>query len=204
MSHPSSEVSVFKPTNELIQIFGNPALVGSEKIEDYEKFFAKVASAIKPSDIIGWLFMKDVTDWSWEIRRERIIKAETIKYYQKEIVAELIKSELAPSGQYETAYFRIFKAGADLASWASDPKARAEIDQELAAKGYDASFILAQAYMRGAAEIEAIDKRIAFHEQRRSAALKDAGIWSDRLLRRLDQAMPGVIEGEFTEAVEQD
>jgi hypothetical protein len=58
--------------------------------------------------------------------------------------------------------------------------------------------------MRGAAEIEAIDKRIAFHEQRRSAALKDAGIWSDRLLRRLDQAMPGVIEGEFTEAVEQD
>ncbi|SRR5713101_106275 len=117
---------------------------------------------------------------------------------------ELIKSELAPSGQYETAYFRIFKAGADLASWASEPKARAEIDQELAAKGYDASFILAQAYMRGAAEIEAIDKRIAFHEQRRSAALKDAGIWSDRLLRRLDQAMPGVIEGEFTEAVEQD
>jgi hypothetical protein len=72
----------------------------------------------------------------------------------------------------------------------------------LAAKGYDASYVLAQAYMRGAAQIEAIDKRIAFHEQRRSAALKDAGIWSDRLLRRLEQPVPEVIEGEFTEAAE--
>jgi hypothetical protein len=32
--------------------------------------------------------------------------------------------------------------------------------------------------------------------------LKDAGIWSDRLLRRLDQATSEVIEGEFTEAAE--
>jgi hypothetical protein len=202
MSHTSSEVSVFEPTNELIQIFGNPALVGSEKLEDYEKFFARVATAIRPPDTVGWLFMKDVADWSWEIRRERIIKAETIKYYQKEIVAELIKSELAPSGQFDTAYFRIFQAAAELALWKSDPKARAEIDEKLAAKGYDASYILAQAYMRGATQIEAIDKRIAFHEQRRSAALKEAGIWSDRLQRQLERSIPEVIEGEFTEATE--
>jgi hypothetical protein len=202
VSHTSSEVSVFKPTNELVQIFGNPALVGAEKPEDYEKFFARVVSAMKPSDAIGWLFTKDVADWSWEIRRERIIKAETIKYYQKEIVGELIKSELDPSDQFDTAYFRIFMAGAELAQWATDPEARTGLDQELAAKGYDASFVLAQAYVRGAVQIEAIDKRIAFHEQRRSAALKDVGIWSDRLLRRLDQATSEVIEGEFTEAAE--
>jgi hypothetical protein len=90
-----------------------------------------------------------------------------------------IKSELAPSGQSETAHFCIFQAAVELELWRSDPKARATIDEGLAAKGYDASYVLAQAYMRGAAQIEAIDKRIAFHEQRRSAALKDAGIWSD-------------------------
>ena len=204
MSQTSSEVAVFEPTNEFVQIFGTPALVGSEKLEDYERFFKNVASAMKPPDAIAWLFTKDVTDWSWEIRRERILKAETIKHYQKEIVGELIKSELAPSDWSDTAYFRIFEAGAELEAWASNPEVRAEIDKELAAKGYDASYILAQAYMRGAAQIEAIDKRIAFHEQRRSAALKDEGIWSDRLLRRLEQATPAVIEGEYTEAAEGD
>jgi hypothetical protein len=93
-------------------------------------------------------------------------------------------------------------AGAEHAQWATDPEARAALDKELAAKGYDASYVLAQAYVRGAVQIEAIDKRIAFHEQRRSAALRDAGLWSDRLVRQLDQASPEVIEGEFTEAAE--
>jgi hypothetical protein len=202
VSH-TSEISVFKPTNELVQIFGSPALAGAEKLEDYEKFFANVFSAMKPSDAIMWLFTKDVADWSWEIRRERSVKAEIAKYYYKEIVGELIKSELAPSDKFETAYFRVFQANSVLESWASDPKARAEIDQQLAAKGYEASFILAQAYLRSAAQIEAIDKRIAFYERRRSAALRDAGVWSDRLLRRLDEATPEVIEGEFTEAAKE-
>jgi hypothetical protein len=125
--------------------------------------------------------------------------SKTVEYYVKEIVGELIKSELAPSDQFENANFLVFEARANLASWASDQKVRAEIDQQLAAEGYDASYILAQAYMRGAAPIEAIDKRIAFYEQRRSAALKDAGIWSDEVRRRLDRATPEVIDGEFTE-----
>jgi hypothetical protein len=204
VSHTSSEVSVFKPVNELVQIFGSPALAGDEKLQDYERFFATIHAAMNPPDSVGWLFVKDVTDWSWEIRRERIIKAATIKYYVKEIIGELIKSELAPSDQFENANFLVFEAGESLSSWACDPKARAEIDQQLAAKGYDASYVLAQAYMRGAAPIEAIDKRIAFHELRRSAALKEAGIWSDVVLRRLEKAIPEVVDGEFTEAQEGD
>ena len=204
MSH-TSEISVFKPTNELVQIFGSPALAGAEKLEDYEKFFANVFSAMKPSDAIMWLFTKDVADWSWEIRRERSVKAEVAKYYYKEVVGELIKSELAPSDKFETAYFRVFQANSVLESWASDPKARAEIDQQLAAKGYEASFILAQAYLRSAAQIEAIDKRILrFMSDGVGAALRDAGVWSDRLLRRLDEATPEVIEGEFTEAAKEE
>lgn len=56
--------------------------------------------------------------------------------------------------------------------------------------------------MRGADKIEAIDKRIALHEDRRSAALRNAGIWSEGLQRRLDQATPEVIDGEFTDVAE--
>jgi hypothetical protein len=202
MDQSSSELSVFKPRNQLAQIFGDPALVGSEKREDYEKLAANIESAIKPPDAIGWLFMRDVTDWTWEIRRERILKGEVIKFYVKEIVAELIKSELGGEDRLDDAYFRIFIAEEKLAQWVTDPEDRADIDKELAAKGFDSSFILAQAYMKGADKFEAIDKRIAFHEQRRTAALREAGIWSDGLQRRLEQAAPEVIEGEFTTVAE--
>jgi hypothetical protein len=202
MDQSSSELSVFKPRNQLAQIFGDPALVGAEKREDYEKLAANIESAIKPPDAIGWLFMRDVTDWTWEIRRERILKGEVIKFYVKEIVAELIKSELGGEDRLDDAYFRIFIAEEKLAQWVTDPEDRADIDKELAAKGFDSSFILAQAYMKGADKFEAIDKRIAFHEQRRTAALREAGIWSDGLQRRLEQAAPEVIEGEFTTVAE--
>ncbi len=201
MSSAMSEVSVFKPTNELSEVFGEPALVGLEKREVYDGFLSLIASAIKPTDPIGWLLTKDVTDWSWEIRRERIIKVEIIKYYQKEVVAELIKA-LAPPGQFKTALYRIFQADADLTLWETDPEARIKIDGALAAKGYNASAILAQAYMRGATQIDAIDKRIAAYERRRNTALREAGLWNERLLQQLHQATTAVIEGEFTEAAE--
>jgi hypothetical protein len=201
MSHTASEVSVFTPTNELRQVFGEPALVGTEKLEVYDKLFLLMASAIRPTDPIGWLLTKDVTDWAWEMQREQAVKAETIKHYQKEVVAELIKT-LAPAGQLNATIYRIFRADYDLTSWAIDPKARAEIDEALAAKGHNAPSILAQAYMRGAAQIDAIDRRIAAYERRRNAALKEAGYWNEGLRRKLEQVTTAIIEGEYTDVAE--
>ena len=201
MSHTASEVSVFKPTNELRQVFGEPALVGSEKLEVYDEFLSLIASVIKPTDPVGYLLTKDITDWSWEMRREQAVKAEIIKHYQKEIVAELIKT-LAPAGQLNATMYRIFLAHDDLTLWATDPVSRAKIDEALAAKGHSAQNILAQAYIRGSTQIDAIDRRIAAYERRRNTALKEAGLWNEGLRRKLEQATSAIIEGEFTEAAE--
>jgi hypothetical protein len=201
MSDTASEVAVFKPTNELPQIFGEPALVGSEKFEVYDEFLSLITSVIKPTDPIGRLLAKDVTDWSWEMRREQAIKAEIIKYYQKEVVAELIKT-LVPPGQSRATMYRIFQAEMDLTLWATDPEGRAEIDKALAAKGYSAPSILAQAYMRGAAQIDAIDRRIASYERRRNTALREAGMWNESLRRKLEHATTAIIDGEFTNVAE--
>lgn len=202
MSDGVSEVSVFKPTNELSQVFGEPPLVGQEKREVYEGFLLSVASAIKPVDPIGWILTKDVTDLSWEIRRERYIKTEIVKYYQKQVVAELIKS-LALPGQFNAAVHRIFHADADLTAWETDPKARLKIEAALKENGHSSSAIMAQAYMRGATQMDAIDRRIAGYERRRDAALREAGLWNDRLARELERATTAIIDGEFTEATEQ-
>jgi hypothetical protein len=201
MSDTASEVSVFKPTNELRQYLGEPALVGAEKREVYDEFTSLIASAIKPTDPIGWLLTKNVTDWSWEMRREQAIKADMIKYYQKEVVAELIKT-LAPAGQLKGTIYRIFEAGDCLTRWATDPNARIEIDAALEAKGHGAPAILARAYMRGAGHIDAIDRRIASYERRRNTALREAGMWNEGLRRKLEHATTAIIEGEFTDVAE--
>jgi hypothetical protein len=199
MSDATSEVSVYKPTNELSQLLGEPALVGLEKLEVYNEFLWSIGSAIKVTDTIGWLLAKNYTDLSWEIRREQIIKADIIKYYQKQAISELIKT-LAPSGQFQTALYRIFQAEDDLTLWETNPESRKAIDEALAAKGHSASAILAQAYIRGGTQIDLIDRRIAGYERRRDAVLREAGLWNEGLRQRLKQATTAIIDGEFTEA----
>jgi len=202
MNQTASEVTVFKPTNDLRQVFGAPALVGSEKLEAYDNLLSLITSAIKPTDAIGWLLTKDVMDWTWEMRREQIIKVEIVKYYQKEVVAELIK-KLAPEGQLASAKHRIFLKDDDLTLWATDPAARAELDRELEFVGHSPQEVLAQAYIRGVSQIDAIDRRIAAYERRRNVALKEAGLWTEDDRRKLERAATAIVDGEFTEAMEE-
>ena len=175
MNTDSSEVTIFKPTNDLRRLFGAPALVGQEKQSDYEKLADYVDSAIKPTDPIGWLLAKDVTDWTWEILRERVIKAEIIKHFQKEIIADLMPL-IVPPNKLSNADYRIHIAECDVMLWATDPASRIQIDNQLAEKGHSPSSILAQAYMRGASHIDAIDGRIASYERRAQCGAEGSGI----------------------------
>lgn len=202
MEQNTTEVTVFKPTSELVQILGEPALVGQEKLQVYNAFFMAIESSIKPTDAVGALLTKDVADLSWDIRRERAIKANIIEYFRKEIVADQIKS-LAPPGQLNRVLYRTFQAADDLALWETDPEARARIDTALAAQGHTVSAILAQAYMRGGSQIDAIDRRIAGYERRRDSALRSAGYWNDRLAAKLDE-VTAVLDAEFTETRPED
>ena len=54
--------------------------------------------------------------------------------------------------------------------------------------------------MRGAGEIDAIDKRIARYELRRNEILKQIALRNERKAQRLAKASSDIIDGEFTEA----
>jgi hypothetical protein len=68
------KLSKIKPPAGLAKLFADPPLVGNESREDYEDVFAAIATAAKPADAIAWLYVRDITDLSWEIRRERMLK----------------------------------------------------------------------------------------------------------------------------------
>ena len=172
--------------------------------EDYESLFTAIAAAANPKDAIAWLFVRDITDLSWEIRRERALKLQVIKSAQIDQVKQL----LTPPAPYRMLELDLGvdpnaeKIAKKAKLWASDPKVRGRIDKELANKGYDASEILTGALNRAADRIDAIDRRIASYELRRMTALRSMGHYNETLARRLEAVSSDVIEGNFTEAAE--
>lgn len=191
-----------RPPAELEILFSNRPLVGRERPEDYDAFFSALASAEMPSDAIDWILLKDLVDLHWEISRERQIKVKIVKINQTEVICDLLKSTYDPADRLGSAVNRIFNARNEAQLWASDAKMRKSIDLKLAEKGYDPDWILAQAYLRGARDIDAIDKRIALCELRRNAVLKEIGLRSERKAKRLAAAASDFIDGEFSEAAE--
>ena len=202
MSRSLVKLLAIKPPKELVQFLDDPPLVGDETRDDYNTFFAAIAAAAKPEDAIDWLLTKDVVDLAWIIRRERTILADIIKSAQKEIVLALLKATYGPPDSAETAVYRIFSAADEANRWANDPQARQEIGARLAEKGHPPTATLAQAYVKASSQIDAVDKRIAFYEVRRTALLREIDRRGEKLARALDKASSDIIDGEFSEAAE--
>jgi hypothetical protein len=193
MSKALATTAPMKPPKELQSFLDNPPLVGNELFEEYEGVFMAIASALKPTDYIVWQCVERLTDLAWYIRRERILKNEIIKLYHKEIVSELLE------GPFNNPMAGVSE---DARRWERDPKARLEIDQRLAKSGHSPNSVLAQAYIRGADQIDESDKRAAAYEARSIVILKDANLYTEKLARKIHEAPLDVVEGEFIEAAE--
>jgi hypothetical protein len=191
-----------KPPKELAQFFADPPLALNEKRDEYDDLFAVIAAAAKPADAIAWIFVRDITDFSWEIRREKSRKIQAIRSMEEFVVAGILTPPKPEGLDYGAP-----TPGADEAKeaawrWANDPKARRKIDKELAELGWDSTEILSSALGDTNTDIDEIDKRIASYEVRRMAALRAIEQYSEKLARRLEAASSEIIEGEFTEAAE--
>lgn len=208
MTKPIIKSSKLRPRSELDRFLGDAPLVGDEKQEDYDAFYNTIVSTMIQPDVINKLYLKDFVDLSWQIRRERLILADIIRLYQKEVVLDLLKTAYSKlSGPIEglTTMDRFLGADRNAQRWLGDPVARKEIDADLQARGYSSSKVLALAYRKGAAEIDAVEQRIASYEIRRLMALREIERRNEKSARQLKKATADLIEGElgsFKEAAE--
>src|SRR5438132_13820466 len=60
---------------EFTSLLGPPPLARGEDGGAYEALFARIAVALKPRDIIEWLWARDVVDAAWEGARLRRLRA---------------------------------------------------------------------------------------------------------------------------------
>jgi hypothetical protein len=201
MNHQSLvQAASIAPPKELAFMFADPPLVGDEKREDYDRLLIAIAGAVNPADKIVWLFVLDIANLTWEIRRERKVKADIIKSSQAEVVEKYLEV-INPHGM-SIALSAFKPERSEARRWASDSKARREIELRLAKNNYDAGLILSEAFVLGADQIDAVDRRIASYELRLMAVLKQAELRSEKIARLLDKASKEVLEGEFSEVSE--
>jgi hypothetical protein len=196
MGHAVINASLISPPKELARFFADPPLIGQEKREDYDLCSSAIIAATNPSDGIAWLYTLDLINLTWEIMRERKIKADIVKSSETDVVALALKAINAKHS---------FRLNADIENsdkarrWATDATSRQRYDKELADGGFTDSEIIAQAYIRGAGNIDAIDRRIASYELRRMATLRALELHNENLVRRLTPKAHAVIEAEFSD-----
>jgi hypothetical protein len=181
------------PPIELEFLFDDPPLVGNERREDFENLFLTIAAVVKPADAIEWMLTRDVLVYSWEIRRERKIKADIIELKRKEAVRESsfrLTKEDYMRGQ------AIAKGEAESSSEFKRKVSKPEAKKEEPRSGLPEAFII------GHRDIDVIDARIASYEFRRNAALREISFYSEAIARRADKATRVVIDAEYSEAAE--
>jgi hypothetical protein len=179
----------------LEKLFDNPPLVGNEKREDYDAFCSLIEKDLEPADFILWLQIREYADISWELQRERRIKAEIIKLKQKEAQP----NEFSPArirADFERAKLSMAEGSASslFKKKVLEPEAKVKPGEE------DTAW-LPEAYMLGHREIDIIDTRIASYEHRCIANLREYTQLSEAMARRRE-ASRDIIDGEFTEAPE--
>jgi hypothetical protein len=191
----------FTPPQDLAALLDDLPLIGEEKAEDYYNLFNAVVLAAKPADAIDWLYAKDIVDLNWDIRRERVVKMAILKEAQREVVLELLKATREEPDALESHVYRIFHAGNEAEMWSTNSERRKKVDAILTERGYPPSAVLAKAYEKAAAQIDAVERRIASYEMRRMVILREIERRSERLARQLQKASE-VLDAEFSEAAE--
>jgi hypothetical protein len=155
-------------------------------------------TAIQPCDDAGRLFVLDVVNLWWDIRRARKLKEQIIQLAKLKWICKLLSP--ARPAFLEPPHLPV-KTDKLAELWSADAETMQSINEQLEKKGFKLSFVMTQALMQVAPQTEAIDRQIEGYESRRAGIFKSLDQYSQSAARRL-AATTEVLEGGYTEAAE--
>jgi hypothetical protein len=179
-----SDGSAVEP--DLNEIFGPPPILEGEREQSYKDLYRRVRAAIGPIDVIEEIWVRDITDLSWETFRLRRLKAGLLALAAPDGMKTILQS------------VRLLHRDRFLRDkWAkADPKTRKEVDKILSDLGLDSEAVMAQTLAIRLDDIERIDHLTMQAETRRNAALREI----DRrrgVIDRLQTILDDAEEAEF-------
>jgi len=169
---------------EIRALLGEPPLLNSEDPSAYEALLATFGAAVRPTDPIEWIHVKDCVDLTWEIQRIRQAKAGIIDVTRKEALRSILESILE-EGDLEHGKGRISEADLKADEWYTCPVVREELTALLARYDLDEQAIAAQAFALRSRELAKLEHMLASAELRRSSMFREIaayrGLFSCRL-----------------------
>jgi uncharacterized protein YdiU (UPF0061 family) len=206
--------------------FGPPPLIAGEDPAAYDDLLERFTAAIKPTDVLEEIWMRDSVDLTWETQRLRHLKAALLKWIMLEKLSfilepvELESSDEAESSDEEPSAEELEAESSDeepsadeledessdyelstdeLAErWAArDPQAIEEVNEQLASKGLTVEDVTARALSAEIENFERIDRMVMNAEARRNAALRELERHRMTLAQALRQASDDVVDADF-------
>jgi hypothetical protein len=101
MSKTLTSKEITQIPKDIQKLLGKPPVLPNENPKVYTKLLLKVADSIQPTEVIGWLLIKDLVDHSWEIIRLRRILVELVELWilcatDRSIMARTLRCSVSP------------------------------------------------------------------------------------------------------------
>ncbi len=90
------ELKSFNPPAELQDLFDKPPLLRHEDPKLYQGLLTQLAATVHPTDVIEWLWFKDIADLNWEIIRFRQLKAALLDAGRQKAIEHFVCTISAP------------------------------------------------------------------------------------------------------------
>jgi hypothetical protein len=164
-------------------------LIHGENFAAYDELLSRVTGALKPSDIMEEIWVRDVVDLVWDALRMRRLKASLFAGCAYQGVEKVLLVLGADN------FFGVSRAWA-----ARDPDAVASVDDALASAGLSMDTVMARTLSENMGDIDRIDRMTMAAEARRNAALREIERYRENFGKRLRDAVDA-LEGDEIKAI---
>ena len=178
-------------------LLGPPALLAGESAETYNAMLSDFAAAVGPSDFVEWVWVKDVTDLTWEIVRVRRFKTGIIANAQKDGLTSILDSLVQDGFLYS---LNTEQPNQMATQWFAGGEARKEVAAKLEQFGLGAESIPAQAFLVRCRQLATIEQMLASAEKRRNTTLREISRRRDSLARQLRKKSDELISADGGDA----
>lgn len=179
---------------EIIALFEQPPLLPGESLEAYDRLLTGVGITVAPSDVIEWLWVKDIVDLLWEVQRLRRLRLALLNGARRKALAAILAA-------YEEPVSHSFLNGKRdmlVHAWSEgQPKALKQVEAILAKHSLTQDTIVARAFSTHIDDLDRLERMIANADARRTSVLREIERRRSGLGTRLRTASDQVITGEI-------
>jgi len=181
--------SLVKQSSTKWNFFGPPPLLDGEDPAAYDDLLARVSGAVKPSDILEEIWVRDVVDLTWEVQRLRQLKAKLLDLNAHKGVQDIL-------GRVSD----VFNAELLSKGWLkNNSNSIEEVDLWLTSSELNMEDVMAQTLALKLDEIERIDRMTTNAEARRNVALREIDRHRASVAQALRRAVNDIEDAQFEE-----